>query len=146
MLPLSVPYVCPSVPPSIRPSVHTSHFRVRAITPKPYGIYSWNFTGAYITIRRCVMNKEDNSCIYLRSRSETYVLLFRRRRCPCRRRRRRKLFGVKAFFSETIRARAMKLGSCIHLEELRSTLCSILRLDLLFTVHWLCNFFLSFGI
>ena len=27
----------------------------------------------------------------------------------------------------------MKLGSCIHLEELRSTLCSILRLDLLFT-------------
>ena len=25
----------------------------------------------------------------------------------------------------------MKLGSCIHLEELRSTLCSILRLDLL---------------
>ena len=29
----------------------------------------------------------------------------------------------------------MKLGSCIHLEELRSTLCSILRLDLLFTVH-----------
>ena len=38
-------------------------------------------------------------------------------------------------FSETKRARAMKLGSCIHLEELRSTLCSILRLDLLFTVH-----------
>ena len=29
----------------------------------------------------------------------------------------------------------MKLGSCIHLEELRSTLCSILRLDLLYTVH-----------
>ena len=29
----------------------------------------------------------------------------------------------------------MKLGSCIHLEELRSTLCSILRLDLLFTVQ-----------
>ena len=28
----------------------------------------------------------------------------------------------------------MKLGSCIHLEELRSTLCSILRLDLLYTV------------
>ena len=38
-------------------------------------------------------------------------------------------------FSETIRARAMKLGSCIHLEEVRSTLCSILRLDLLFTIH-----------
>ena len=35
-------------------------------------------------------------------------------------------------FSETIRARAMKLGSCIHLEKLRSTLRSILRLDLLF--------------
>ena len=29
----------------------------------------------------------------------------------------------------------MKLGSCIHLVELRSTLCSVLRLDLLFTVH-----------
>ena len=29
----------------------------------------------------------------------------------------------------------MKLGSCIHLEELSSTLCSVLRLDLLFTVH-----------
>ena len=26
----------------------------------------------------------------------------------------------------------MKLGSCIHLEELRSTLCSSLRLDLFF--------------
>ena len=26
----------------------------------------------------------------------------------------------------------MKLGSCIHLKELRSTLCSILRLDLRF--------------
>ena len=47
--------------------------------------------------------------------------------------------GVNIFvlghFLETIRARAMKLGSCIHLEELRSTLCSVLRLDLLFTVH-----------
>ena len=36
---------------------------------------------------------------------------------------------------ETIRARAMKFGSCIHLEELRSILCSIWTLDLLFTVH-----------
>ena len=26
----------------------------------------------------------------------------------------------------------MKLGSCIHLEEVRSTLCSILSIDLLF--------------
>ena len=26
----------------------------------------------------------------------------------------------------------MKLGSCIHLEEFRSTICSILRLDLFF--------------
>ena len=34
-----------------------------------------------------------------------------------------------------IRAGAMKLGSYIHLEELSSTLCSVLRLDLLFTVH-----------
>ena len=31
----------------------------------------------------------------------------------------------------------MKLGSCIHLEELRSTLCSIFSLDLLFMVHFL---------
>ena len=31
--------------------------------------------------------------------------------------------------------RAMKLGSCIHLEEVRSTMRSILSLDLLFTVH-----------
>ena len=52
------------VGPSVRLSVRTSYFRVRAITPKPYGIYSWTFTGAYITIRRCVMNKEDNSCIF----------------------------------------------------------------------------------
>ena len=29
----------------------------------------------------------------------------------------------------------LRNGSCMHLEELRSTLCSILRLDLLFTVH-----------
>ena len=34
--------------------------RVQAITPKLYGIYSWNFTSAYITLIRCVMNKEDN--------------------------------------------------------------------------------------
>ena len=44
-------------------------------------------------------------------------------------------FVFRSFSSETIRARAMKLGSCIHLEELSSTLCSVLRLDLLFTVH-----------
>ena len=50
-----------SVRSSVRPYVP---LRVRAITPKPYGIYSWNFTGAYITLRRCVMNKEDNSCIF----------------------------------------------------------------------------------
>ena len=35
----------------------------------------------------------------------------------------------------------MKLGSCIHLEELRSTLCSILSLDLLFMVHCLLSSF-----
>ena len=29
----------------------------------------------------------------------------------------------------------MKLGSCIHLEKLRSTLHSILRLGILYTVH-----------
>ena len=38
--------------------------RVRAITPKLYGIYLWNFTSACITLIRCVMNKEDNSCIF----------------------------------------------------------------------------------
>ena len=38
--------------------------RVRPITPKPYGIYSWNFTSACIILIRCVMNKEDNSCIF----------------------------------------------------------------------------------
>ena len=30
--------VCLSVRPSVRPSVRTSHFRVRAITPKPYSL------------------------------------------------------------------------------------------------------------
>ena len=35
----------------------------------------------------------------------------------------------------------MKLMSCIHLEEIRSTLCSILRLDLLVTVHLLMSRF-----
>ena len=44
-------------------------------------------------------------------------------------------------FLRTIRARAIKLWSCIHLEELRSTLCSVLRLDLLFTVHRLLSSF-----
>ena len=38
-------------------------------------------------------------------------------------------------FLRNYRPRAMKLGSCVHLEELRSTLCSFLRLDLLFTVQ-----------
>ena len=54
----------PSVCPSVCLSIRTSHFCVQAITSKPYGIYAWNFTGAYITIRRCVMNKEDNSCVF----------------------------------------------------------------------------------
>ena len=44
-------------------------------------------------------------------------------------------FAFRSFFSESRRARAMKLGSCIHLEELRTTLRSILSLDLLFMVH-----------
>ena len=35
----------------------------------------------------------------------------------------------------------MKLRSCMHLEELRSTLRSILSLDLLFTVYWLLSSF-----
>ena len=46
-----------------------------------------------------------------------------------------RVFAFRSFFSETIRARALKLGLCIHLEELRSILRSILSLDLLFTVH-----------
>ena len=61
---LSITPVSPvrlSVHPSVRQYVP---LRVWAITPKPYGIYSWNVTGAYITLRRCVMNKEDNSCIF----------------------------------------------------------------------------------
>ena len=44
-------------------------------------------------------------------------------------------FLILGHFSETIKARAMQLGSCIHLEELWSILRSILSLDLLFTVH-----------
>ena len=57
-------YPCPSrtsVRPSVRPYVP---LRVRAITPKPYGIYSGNFMSACIALIRCVMNKEDNSCIF----------------------------------------------------------------------------------
>ena len=38
--------------------------RVWAITPKPYGIYLWKFTDACMTLRRCVMNMEDNSCLF----------------------------------------------------------------------------------
>ena len=38
--------------------------RVRAITPKVYGIYLLNFTGACMTLRRCVRNKDDNSCLF----------------------------------------------------------------------------------
>ena len=50
----------PAVRP-IRTSIHTSvPIRVLAITPKLYGIYLWNFTGACMTLRQCVMNKEDN--------------------------------------------------------------------------------------
>ena len=49
----------------VRTSVRTPvPIRVRAITPKPYGIYLWNFTGACMTLWRCVMNKEDNSCFF----------------------------------------------------------------------------------
>ena len=47
-------------PVYVRPSVP---IRVQAITPQPYGIYLWNFTGACMTLRGCVMNKEDNSCL-----------------------------------------------------------------------------------
>ena len=46
-------------------------------------------------------------------------------------------FCVLVIFSETMRARAMKLRSCKHLDECSSKLPSILSLDLLFTVHWL---------
>ena len=64
------------------------------------------------------------------------VLLFRHRRCCLRRRCKLLLsFCVQVIFSETIRAGAMKPGSCIHLEELRSLLHSIVSFDLLFTVH-----------
>ena len=43
--------VRPSVCPSVRPYVP---HRVRAITPKPYGIYSGNFMSACIPLLRCV--------------------------------------------------------------------------------------------
>ena len=74
--------VCPSVSLSVRPtscSGHNSqtvwiifmklhrcihHIETMYRTPKPYEIYSWNFTSACITLRWCVMNKEDNSCIF----------------------------------------------------------------------------------
>ena len=57
-------YVLPLSVQSIHPSVCLYiPLRVWAITPKPYGIYSWNFTCACIILRQCVMNKEDNSCI-----------------------------------------------------------------------------------
>ena len=47
--------VCPSVRLSIRPSVRPHvPLRVRAITPKPYGIYSGNFMRACIPLIRCV--------------------------------------------------------------------------------------------
>ena len=53
-------------------------------------------------------------------------------------------FFVYVIFSRTIRARVMKLWSCIHLEEWSSKLPSIMCLDLLFTVHLLCKFVSSF--
>ena len=43
-------------------------------------------------------------------------------------------FAGLGHFSETIRARALKLGSYIYLDEVSSKLPSILSLDLL-TVH-----------
>ena len=39
----------------------------------------------------------------------------------------------------------MKLGSCVHLEGLRPTLSSILRLDLVFIVHLTYVEFLCLG-
>ena len=47
-------YPCPSHT-SVRTSVHPYvPLRVRAITPKPYGIYSGNFMSACIPLIRCV--------------------------------------------------------------------------------------------
>ena len=34
------------------------------ITSKLYGIYLWKYTDACMTLRRCVMNMEDNSCFF----------------------------------------------------------------------------------
>ena len=50
-------------------------------------------------------------------------------------------FVFRFFFSEAIRARAMKLGSCMHLKELWSTLGSILSLDLLLRFTDFCRVF-----
>ena len=55
-------------------------------------------------------------------------------------------FCVYVIFSETITDRGMKLGSCIHLEELRSILCSILShvsltyVEILRLCHFLRNY------
>ena len=51
---------------------------------------------------------------------------------------------MKVIFSGTLRARAMELGSCKHLNECSLKLPSILNLDLHFTVHRLCKFLSSF--
>ena len=48
----------------VRPVRTSVPICVPAITPKPYGIYLWNFTGACMTLRRCVVKKEDNSCLF----------------------------------------------------------------------------------
>ena len=77
---------------------------------------------------------------------ETYVLLFRYRPRPRRRRRKLLLSFCGRSFSQKLQglARAMKLGSCIHLDEHSSKLPSILSLDLHFMVHLLCKFLSSF--
>ena len=45
-----------------------------------------------------------------------------------------RVFAFRSF-SRKLKARAMKHGSCIQLEQVRVTQHSVLSLDLLFTVH-----------
>ena len=53
-------YPCPFVQACVRAYVHVTKL-CPAITPKRYGIYSWNFTDDFIILRRCAANNEENS-------------------------------------------------------------------------------------
>lgn len=57
---------CRHIRPSVRPYVPVSIGRVRFVSPKPFGIYSWNFTDGCIISRRCVTtNKKYRSAYFV---------------------------------------------------------------------------------